>query len=899
MKRLIVTTAVISALILSGCEQAQQAGESNETQAQHQTSQALPMITQSSLDQIAQSLKVNYQLVTNIPTDKCDKEKADGACFEVLLSLTANTEIKSKDWSIYFSQISPIQSYESDSFSVKHINGDLHRISLKDDFAGFEKGETKTLLFRANFWSLSETDALPNYIVAADNLTAKVIESTKTVINPDTGLEVLPYVSPYTDEVKQFKRTHSDKTQWLTTERLFERNQAVTKHRADIENVIIPTPMQLTSQAGTLDITQGLALNWHNVALTDVDAAIQRLASLGVVLNPKGVPLNLRITPDEDAKIGSYQLQVASEGISVVGVDANGVFNGLQSLAGLKTIGSNHLPLVEVNDEPHYAFRGILVDVSRNFHNKAFILKLLDQMAAYKMNKLHLHLGDDEGWRLEIPSLPELTDIGSKRCFDPSEQTCLLPQLGAGTDSNSGVNGFYSVADYQEILVEAKRRYIQVIPSLDMPGHSRAAVKSMAARYNKFMAKEQPEKAEKFLLHDPEDKTVYSSVQYYNDNTINVCLESSYHFIETVMKDVKAIHSEVNHPLTRYHIGADETAGAWVESPACKAFLAKHNAQIAGPKELGAYFVERVSNMLADLGIEAAAWIDGLEHTNPNNMPAVIQANAWHPLAWGGHQSAHKLANYNWQMVVSSPDVTYFDFPYEADPKEHGYYWASRQINTRKMFNFMPDNLPVHAEFWLDRADNAYIADDTVKTDESGKIISAPMNKGVKFLGLQGQLWSENTRTEATAEYKIFPRLIALAERAWHSANWAVPYNYEGFKYSQDTNTFTDEKRKLRDTAWFDFAHTIGKKELPKLELGNINYRLPTVGAKIINGLLHANIAFPGITIEYRLLEGEWQKYTGPVKVDSQVSVRSVSHQLDRYGRELVIENIEQTKLNN
>ena len=107
-----------------------------------------------------------------------------------------------------------------------------------------------------------------------------------------------------------------------------------------------------------------------------------------------------------------------------MGVDGAGVFNGLQSLSSLVTLGSTKLPLLVAKDEPHYEFRGLLIDVARNFHDKDFILTILDQMAAYKLNKLHLHLGDDEGWRLEIPSLPELTEVSSVRCFDLNDKNC-------------------------------------------------------------------------------------------------------------------------------------------------------------------------------------------------------------------------------------------------------------------------------------------------------------------------------------------------------------------------------------------------------------------------------------------------------------------------------------------
>lgn len=831
--------------------------------------QAIYSVTQNDINKIAKNLDVNYRVVTNIPTDKCDSKIADGACFEVELSFTAKKAIAAKDWTIHFSQISPIQSFESEDFTVKHLNGDLHVISLQDNYSGFSAAETKKLTFRAMFWSLSETDALPNYIVSAPGLDARVIESTVPYIDKDTGLEILPYVEPFTDEKTQFKRTASDKTQWLTSEKLYQRNSVLVEDKLAVIQSIIPTPKSVVLDVndGFADINKGIAISLGNVKHNDVDAAILRLNSLGVKQNAAGLPLHLSIVSNKDKVIGSYRLTVTDKNITIVGVDGNGVFNGLQSLASLVTVGESRIPMIEVADEPHFAFRGMLVDVARNFHSKEFILKLLDQMAAYKLNKLHLHLGDDEGWRLEIPSLPELTDIGAKRCFDVTEENCLISQLGAGVDENSSVSGYYSVSDYHEILQAATARHIQVIPSLDMPGHSRASIKAMTARYKKFMALEDEAKAKQFLLEDFEDNTQYSSVQFYSDNTINACLESSYDFVIEVMTQVKKIHADAGQPLTRYHIGADETAGAWLESPACKAFVANNDQGVTKMSELGAYFIERVAGILSDLDIETAGWSDGMEHTRVNNMPAIVQANAWDTLAWGGHEKVHRLANRDWQVVISSPDALYFDFPHEADPKEHGYYWASRHTNTEKVFQFMPDNLPVHAEFWLDREDNAYTADDT----------NASLAPGKKFLGIQGQLWSENVRTDDMVEHKVFPRLLALAERAWHLADWAVPYNYQGAKYSQQSNTFTTESKVKRDSQWALFANTLGQKEFTKLELAQIDYRLPTVGAVIQAGKLYANIAFPGLTIEYQVSGGNWLTYQTPIAVSGEVSLRSRS----------------------
>uniref|UniRef100_UPI003D10E04C chitobiase/beta-hexosaminidase C-terminal domain-containing protein n=1 Tax=Shewanella sp. TaxID=50422 RepID=UPI003D10E04C len=246
---------------------------------------------------------------------------------------------------------------------------------------------------------------------------------------------------------------------------------------------------------------------------------------------------------------------------------------------------------------------------------------------------------------------------------------------------------------------------------------------------------------------------------------------------------------------------------------------------------------------------------------------------------------AHAQANLGWDTVLSNPEVLYFDFPYEADPKEHGYYWASRSTNERKLFSFMPDNLPANAEQWTDIEGNTFEADDTLKLDEQGNRISGPLDAGVRFKGIQGQLWSETVRSDQVVEYLVFPRLLVLAERAWHKADWEVPYQYQGAKYGAESNFFTPEMRAAQTAQWQVFANTLGHKELAKLDKAGIAYRVPTVGAKIKEGYLHTNIIYPGLGVEYRVDDGPWQTYTEAVKISGKVEVRAVAADGVRKGR--------------
>jgi len=896
MNKTIAATAILVALGLSACSEGPKTVNTPVLSSAEQPTSA--PVTQAQLQQFGDNLGVTYRVLTNRPDDNCDKAAAEGRCFVAEIDFVPGVELIGQDWAIYFSQMRPVQSVEGKEFSITHIKGDLYRIAPTEAFSGFSKGVKKTLRFRGELWQLSETDAMPNYYIVAGDLSPVVIASTQVKQDPETRMEVRPYVEPFTDMVKQYRRTDTDKLAPATATQLFSNNQNVSEDASLVANTIIPTPQKVTihSHDKAVSLTSGIQLDVASVSSpsaekpsfkTDqVAAALERLARLGVKESDQG--LAVKLSWRQGAQ-GSYLLDIKPDGIKIAAGDAAGFSYALSSLASLIDVQDLRVNAMTIEDSPRYSFRGMHIDVARNFHSKAMIFALLDQMAAYKLNKLHLHMADDEGWRLEIDGLPELTDIGSKRCHDLEENTCLLPQLGSGPLPESSVNGFYSKQDYIEILQYADARQIQVIPSMDMPGHSRAAIKAMEARYRKLLAQGKPAEAKTYLLSDAADTTVYASVQYYNDNTLNVCMESTYRFVDKVIDEIAALHKTAGVPLTRYHIGADETAGAWKQSPECLAFVANNDKGVKSIEELGAYFIERIAHQLAQKGIEAAGWSDGMSHVRPENMPAKVQSNIWDVIAHKGHERAHKQLSQGWEVVLSNPEVLYFDFPYEADPKEHGYYWASRASNSHNVFSFMPDNLPANAEQWTDIEQRPFEADDRLKRDAAGQITSGPRPEGKTVSGLQGQLWSETIRSDATVEYMIFPRLLMLAERAWHHASWEVPYQYQGAVYHQGSGYFTPAMRKAQAQSWSQLANTLGHKELIKLDKAGIDYRVPTVGAQIRDGKLFANVAYPGLKIEYRAANGPWQAYQAGQAVTPPIEIRAIAADGERKGRSLLV----------
>jgi hexosaminidase len=809
--------------------------------------------SQAELDSLANSMGVRVAILDNKPAI-CPKQ--NGGCFLSELDLTMPATLpRDLDFQLHFSSVSPVIQADSDSFTVRLINGDLHVLRPR---AGVRLQPGKT--YPVRLWSQSHFFSayyvIPNMFLVSGNLAPRVIAATRTVADQESGLEILPFVAPLTDEAHLATQAPDDETRWQTPERAFDlfAERATDAVPADI--VIIPAPTSVRRLDGpAIDLTKGARLTLTAVQRASIQAAIADLAAAGV---PEGSGSPIRIHISRAMRPESYRLTARAGAIDIAAADSAGAAYALESLAQQATHDGGHLHPMIIEDAPRAPFRGLHIDLARNFHSKGEVLKLIAQMGRYKLNKLHLHLGDDEGWRLQIARLAELTQVGAYRCYDPSETRCLLPQLGAGPDRNTPVNGYLSSADYLEILKAAKARHIEVIPSFDMPGHSRAAIKSMEARYRRLSAAGRRAEAEQFRLVEPADRTEYRSVQNYNDNTLNVCLESTYRFIDAVIDDLAALHKAAGVPLKTYHIGADETAGAWSKSPACNALMKKTGRKI---DQLGPMFIERVAASLARRGIEVAGWSDGLGHVNAAKMPKKVQSNIWSDLFTTAPAEAHAHANRGWRTVISVPNLLYFDMPYAPHPLERGYDWGTRGADTFKLFSFLPENIPANASVMKD------IKNKPAKTKDT-----EPLSAGRALAGSQAQLWSETVRSDATADYMLFPRLLAFAERAWHRAAWEPTYR-RGESY-----TFGDGKVDPQATRsdWAGFAAKL-PEHLRHFDEVGIFYRLAPPGARITNGTLEANTELPGQAIEYRVSGGSWQPYQGPVRVSRAVQLRTRS----------------------
>lgn len=853
---------------------------------------------QKVVDALAENLDIHYTVLTNHGADEglaCQSLEAEWAsCNKVNMTLVNQGEaVNSKQWTIYFHSIRLILDVENDQFKITRLTGDLHKLEPTDKFDGFAAGEEVVLPLVAEYWQLFETDFMPRAFVAAPNTEPKLIVSLNT---EDTSSFVRGLKGD------NIKRTTSDNNVFATAISRFERNSDISLQ--DVSTALLPTPLKTTLGQGVVDITRGLKLDVKDFATDQFSALQARAKTIGLKLDGE-LAVGVAITPsefsDQMATSGAYELEIAPNAISIRAFDEAGAFYAVQSILGL--VDSQNvaaLPAIRIEDAPRFDYRGVMVDVARNFHSKQAILATLDQMAAYKMNKLHLHLTDDEGWRLEIPGLPELTDIGGQRCFDLDEKNCLLPQLGSGPNSDNFGSGYFSRADYIEILKHAKARNIEVIPEIDMPAHARSAVVSMEARFDRLSQEGKTEQASQYRLMDPQDSSNVTTVQFYDKQSfINPCLDSSKRFVDKVITEVALMHSEAGMPLLTWHFGGDEAkniklgAGfqdinatekvSWkgnldlsqqdkpfAKSPQCQALVSQ--GVVSDFAHLPSYFAEQVSEIVADKGIENfQAWQDGLKYSEGESSFATrnTRVNFWDVLYWGGTSSVYEWAKQGYDVIVSNPDYVYMDMPYEADPKERGYYWATRATDTRKMFGFAPENMPQNAETSLDRDGNGFVG--------KGEVTSKP------FYGLSAQLWSETVRNDEQYEYMVFPRVLAAAERAWHKAEWENDYKV-GVEYSQQTN-LVNKSALNRD--WTRFANIVGQRELAKLEKAGIDYRLPIPGAKIEAGKLSMNSSFPGVELQYSLDGQQWLTYSSieQPKVSGEVWIRSISASGERVSR--------------
>ena len=442
-------------------------------------------------------------------------------------------------------------------------------------------------------------------------------------------------------------------------------------------------------------------------ALATAQALFRRLfpsshIPFSLIAAPQGRALRFIERPALAAE--AYELTFSADEIVLAFSAAAGRLYGLTTLGQLldgarREPGKFRFPVSgDIADQPRYGWRGCHLDVSRQFTPKADVLRLLDILAWLKLNIFHWHLTDDEAWRLEIRAYPQLTSIGVLR--GPDEP--LLPQLGNAAEP---VGGFYSQDDVREIVAHATALSIEVIPEIDIPGHSTATLVAL------------PD-----LTDGQEAPDSYHSVQGYPNNALNPAIEQTYEFLGKVFDEMVELF-----PSKYLHIGGDEVAnGSWLASPLARKLMEKEG--LSGTFALQSYFLKRIKAMLSERGRKLAGWNE-VAHGGGVNPDSTLL------MAWEKPEVGIELAREGYEVVMTPGQAYYLDMVQDDAWQEPGASWAGT----------VP---PAHTY--------AYEAEGDFP-DELKHLMK----------GVQACIWQENYISRDYFNRLVFPRLPAIAEAAW------------------------------------------------------------------------------------------------------------------------------------
>ncbi len=818
-------------------------------------------------------LEVKWEVITNLYQGKNQVLAAFTICNHSEMTLG------NKGWEMFFSQLPPTPLIE-DSVRVArviHINGDWFKMVPSENFK-LLPGDSIRVAYCGTGFNIKKTDAaLGIYFVFYDG------KGKEVGIVPVGKQTIAPFNRP-----EQLKRTENDETIVPTAESRYNDNLSLSLLPDNQQQCIVPTPISIKAGHDKFSIDntwpvfygEGLEMEagYLGKKLKDLTGTYFQL----IKGNPGKFPaFNLQSGSSNLNKTESYDLTSDSKkGVSVRGYDAAGVFYGIQSFLASLPVEQykTHDKLInavslKITDGPRFPYRGLHFDMSRNFQSRETILKMLDIMAFYKLNHFLFYFMEDEGWRVEIPGLPELTEIGSRRKHGKISDPSLHPSYGSGPYANEKEgygSGYFTMDEFVEMLKYARERHITVIPVINYPAHVRSAIKSMEYRYQKLMKEGKEAEANEFRLIDPDDTSRYISAQGYHDNVVCVGRESVFHFYDTAVKGIKQLYERAGVPMEIFHTGGDEVAiGAWNGSPMVKKLLAQHPEIRPDEKSLQAYCFRRISVILKNNGVkdiggweEAALLSDSLGRPTPN-MEFVgkgLLPYLWNNLE-GAEDLGYKLANAGYKVVLCDVSNFYLDFPYDKDPEEPGNYWAGF-LDTKAPYAFAPfDLFKTTTKTSMGRiidTDKEYVNKVRLKAEAKQNI-----------LGVQAQIWSETIKGPEMLEYYYLPRLISFSETAWSPER----------KWETIENKPAREKQLTSD--WNRLANSLANKELQRLSLmnGGYNYRVPLPGAIVKEGILYANVQFPGLEIRYTTDGSEptlgSQLYTNPVKVNGPVKLKS------------------------
>ncbi|MEP7256540.1 MAG: beta-N-acetylhexosaminidase [Ferruginibacter sp.] len=427
---------------------------------------------------------------------------------------------------------------------------------------------------------------------------------------------------------------------------------------------------------------------------------------------------------------GAYNLTIDNKGVYLAGDNETGVFYGIQTIIQLlpktkteKRTTSNErqlIPYLTIKDHPRFQYRGMHLDVGRHFFPVSFIKKYIDYLAAYKYNIFHWHLTEDQGWRIEIKKYPELTKVGAWR-----NGSIIGRYPGKGSD-NKYYGGFYTQDEIKDVVQYAAARYIDVIPEIEMPGHSSAAI--AAYPWLSCFPAKPTEIPANMISQKSIDEQKNGRIKLVQetwgvfDDVFCAGKDSTFKFLENVIDEVITLF-----PSKYFHIGGDESPKThWKKCPACQKRMKDNN--LKDEHELQSWFVQRIEKYLNSKGRKIIGWDEILEGGLAPNATV---------MSWRGEEGGIEAAKQNHDVIMTPGSHCYLD---HSQSKNEDSVTIGGYLPLDKVYSYEP--VPA--------------------------VLNVVQAKHV--LGAQGNVWTEYIGNTSKVEYMIFPRMIALSEVLWSPA---------------------------------------------------------------------------------------------------------------------------------
>jgi hexosaminidase len=480
------------------------------------------------------------------------------------------------------------------------------------------------------------------------------------------------------------------------------------------------------------------------------------------IANTQNKFIELSLSKKDMGATEGYELRITDETIFIDAPNNKGIFYGIQTLLQLIPIndadrlltGKVAIPQLYIKDEPRFAYRGMHLDVARHFQPVSFVKKYIDYLAAYKLNRFHWHLTDDQGCRIEIKKYPRLTSVGGYR-----NGTIIGRYPGTGNDGLR-YGGFYTQEEIREVVQYAAERHIDVIPEIEMPGHASAAI----AAYPELSCF--PSESTKVLESTPwagisTGKQVQQTWGVFED--VFSPTEFTFHFLENVINEVVLLF-----PSKYIHIGGDECPKeSWKRSTFAQALIKEKN--LKDEHGLQSYFIQRIEKYINNKGKKIIGWDEILEGGLAPNATV---------MSWRGEEGGIIAAKDKHDVIMTPGGWMYFD---HSQSNNEDSVTIGGYTSLEKVYSYDP--IPA-----------------ALSADESKYI-----------LGAQANVWTEYIKNEEKVAYMIFPRMAALAEVLWTpkaKKNWKdfesrLPsifsyYKKNGINYS---NAYYDLQSKVIETA--------------------------------------------------------------------------------------------------